>query len=154
MLEVWYKEKDLSNCAKAFQPMTVRDWCQYLRARISVKMFSKMKYVKSHSSASRDQDLQLILMTGSTHSEPWLSEMLLLPQKGTLLLSLVDLYYKKTALNYYIMNFTNTKLRGNLSCLLFYKYFIIPFPPFGLLTLNSKIFTLWFFTKNVCWPLP
>lgn len=80
-------------------------------------MFSKMKYVKSHSLASRDQDLQLILMTRSIHSELRLSEMLLLPQKGTSvpLISRPLLQKKRTQLLYYEFHQYRTPWKSVLS---------------------------------------
>lgn len=52
---------------------TIRLWADFNWLYICVKIFPKMKFVKSHyRSAIRDEHLQSILMTGNTNSEPQL----------------------------------------------------------------------------------
>lgn len=77
----------------------------------------KDEICKISSFASRDQDLQLLLMTRSIHSELRLSEMSLLPQKGTSvpLISRPLLQKNRTQLLYYEFHQYKTPWKSVLS---------------------------------------
>ena len=121
---------------------------------ICVKIFPKMKYVKSHyRSALTDEHLQSILMTGNSNSEPQLSKMYHLKKKSIFLIS-VPVLQKVVLSNknnyYYYYHIWISSIINLWKCVFFLviKY-LQKSLNFDFWTAKSKIYTLWPFTEIV-----